>query len=36
VLALGAIVQVFWVEETLHAGGDHIPPVVDTDIAAGE
>jgi predicted PurR-regulated permease PerM len=28
-LALATIVQVFWVEETLHAGEDEIEPVVD-------
>jgi predicted PurR-regulated permease PerM len=29
-LAIGTMIQVLWVEETLHAGGDEIEPVVDT------
>jgi predicted PurR-regulated permease PerM len=29
-LAIGTIVQVLWVEETLHAGDDEIEPVVET------
>jgi predicted PurR-regulated permease PerM len=30
VLAIGTMVEVFWVEETLDAGGDEIRPVVET------
>jgi predicted PurR-regulated permease PerM len=29
-LAIGTMIQVLWVEETLHAGDDEIEPVVDT------
>jgi predicted PurR-regulated permease PerM len=30
VLAIGTIVEVFWVEETLNAGDDRIKPLVET------
>jgi predicted PurR-regulated permease PerM len=29
VLAIGTLVEIFWVEETLGAGDDHIEPVVE-------